>query len=143
MVVVDSIKKGIVIDHITAGRGMKLLEYLDVDTAHDTVAIIANAVSHKRGKKDIIKIENKVNVDMDVIGLIEPHATVNVIEDHVIVRKEKPTLPSRVENVIRCRNPRCVTATERGIVHTFVLTDEENQEYRCIFCDEIVSMKAE
>ena len=143
MVVIDSIKNGIVIDHITAGRGMKLLEYLGVDTTHDTVAIIANASSKKRGKKDIIKIENKVDVDMDVIGLMEPHATVNIIEDHVIRQKLKPTLPSRVDNVIRCRNPRCVTATERGIVNTFVLTDEENQEYRCIYCDEIVSMKAE
>ena len=95
MVVIDSIKNGIVIDHITAGRGMKLLEYLGVDTTHDTVAIIANASSKKRGKKDIIKIENKVDVDMDVIGLMEPHATVNIIEDHVIRQKLKPTLPSR------------------------------------------------
>ena len=139
--VIDSLKKGIVIDHITAGRGMTLLNYLAIDTEHETVAIIINAVSKKRGRKDIIKIDNRIDVDMDVIGLIDPDATVNIIVDDRILEKRKPKLPARVENVIKCRNPRCVTTTEDNITHTFILTDEENREYRCLYCDETVSMK--
>ncbi len=141
--VVDSIKKGIVIDHITAGRGMRLLDYLNIDVAHETVAIIMNAVSHKHGRKDIIKIENIIDIDLTVVGLVDPGATVNIIEDHIISKKLKPELPARVENVIKCKNPRCVTSSETGIPHVFVLTDAENQEYRCEYCDEIVSMLRE
>lgn len=143
--VIDSIKNGIVIDHIKAGRGMTLLSYLEFDNEHDTVAIIMNASSARRGKKDIIKIENVKGtaVDMDVVGLIDPGATVNIIEDEVIKAKIRPTLPKRVENVIRCRNPRCVTASERGIRHEFVLNDAEKQQYRCVYCDEMVSMQEE
>ncbi|MGI6206481.1 MAG: aspartate carbamoyltransferase regulatory subunit [Anaerovoracaceae bacterium] len=143
--VIDSIKNGIVIDHIKAGRGMKLLSYLNIDNENDTVAIIMNAVSKKRGKKDIIKIEN-VNgnaVNMDVVGLIDPNATVNIIENEQIKAKIKPKLPARVENVIKCKNPRCVTSTERGIKNVFVLNDAEHSEYRCIYCDEVVSMDTE
>ncbi len=141
--VIDTINNGIVIDHIRAGRGMTLLNYLKVDISRDTVAIIMNAPSGKRGKKDIIKIEKEggINVDMDVVGLIDPDATVNIIENHVIREKVKPSLPKRVENVIRCRNPRCVTVSEPGIRHVFLLTDEEHQEYRCLYCDETVSME--
>lgn len=141
--VVDSIKKGIVIDHITAGRGMKLLEYLNVDLTLDSVAIIINAASKKNNRKDIIKIENRVDADLDVIGLVDPGATVNIIEDYSIIKKIKPQLPAKVENVIFCKNPRCVTSVERSINHVFTLTDPDNQEYRCIYCDETVSMKTE
>ena len=140
MVEINSIKKGIVIDHITPGRGMRLLEYLSIDTAHETVALIMNASSVKKGKKDIIKIENLIDIDMRVVGLIDPGATVNVIEDHIIIQKLKPELPQRVENVIRCKNPRCVTSVETSIPNVFILTDAENQEYRCEYCDDIVSM---
>lgn len=140
MVVVDSIKKGIVIDHIHAGRGMRLLNFLDINVENETVAIIMNAISRKNGRKDIIKIENIIDIDLTVVGLIDPGATVNIIEDHVITKKLKPALPSRVENVIKCRNPRCVTSVEDGIPNVFILTDAENQEYRCEYCDEIVSM---
>lgn len=143
--VIDSIKNGIVIDHIKAGRGMTLLNYLKFDNEHDTVAIIMNASSERRGKKDIIKIENVKGtaVDMDVVGLIDPGATVNIIEDEIIKAKIRPTLPRRVENVIRCKNPRCVTASERGIRHIFELNDPEKQQYRCVYCDEMVSMQEE
>lgn len=143
--VIDSIKNGIVIDHIKAGRGMTLLNYLEFDNEHDTVAIIMNASSVRRGKKDIIKIENVKGtaVDMDVVGLIDPDATVNIIEDEIIKAKIRPALPQRVENVIKCRNPRCVTASERGIRHVFVLNNPEKQQYRCVYCDEIVSMQEE
>lgn len=140
MVEINSIKKGIVIDHIAPGRGMRLLEYLSIDTAHETVALIMNASSQKRGKKDMIKIENLIDIDMTVVGLIDPGATVNIIEDHVITKKIKPELPKRVENVIRCKNPRCVTSVETSIPHVFILTDAANQEYRCEYCDDIVSM---
>ena len=143
--VIDSIKNGIVIDHIKAGLGMKLMSYLNFDNENDTVAIIMNAPSKKRGKKDIIKIEN-VNsrvVDMDVVGMIDQDATVNIIENEEIKAKLKPTLPKRVEDVIKCKNPRCVTSSERGLKHIFVLNDAERKEYRCIYCDEIVSMDNE
>lgn len=143
--VIDSIKNGIVIDHIKAGRGMTLLNYLKFDNEHDTVAIIMNASSARRGKKDIIKIENVKGtaVDMDVVGLIDPGATVNIIEDEIIKKKIQPTLPKRVENVIHCKNPRCVTGSERGIRHIFVLNDSQKQQYRCMYCDEMVSMQEE
>ncbi len=143
--VIDSIKNGIVIDHIKAGRSMTLLNYLKFDNEHDTVAIIMNASSVRRGKKDIIKIENVkgTEVDMDVVGLIDPGATVNIIEDEVIKAKIRPTLPKRVENVIQCKNPRCVTGSERGIRHIFVLNDPEKQQYRCVYCNEMVSMQEE
>ena len=143
--VIDSIKNGIVIDHIQAGRGMKLLSYLSIDNENDTVAIIMNASSKKRGEKDIIKIENvdSNSFNMDVVGLIDPDATVNIIENEEIKAKVRPTLPARVENVIKCKNPRCVTSSERGLKNIFVLNDEENREYRCVYCDEIVSMDKE
>ncbi|MBR2736699.1 MAG: aspartate carbamoyltransferase regulatory subunit [Firmicutes bacterium] len=143
--VIDSIRNGIVIDHIKAGRGMTLLRYLDFDNEHDTVAIIMNATSERRGKKDIIKIENVrgTEVDMDIVGLIDPGATVNIIEDEIIKTKIRPSLPKKVVNVIKCRNPRCVTGSERGISHEFVLNSAEKQQYRCVYCDEIVSMQEE
>ena len=135
MVVVDSIKKGIVIDHITPGRGMRLLEYLSIDTEHETVALIMNAVSQKKGRKDIIKIENLIDIDMRVVGLIDPGATVIIIENHVISQKIKPELPQRAENVIRCKNPRCITSVEQELDNNFKLTDRENSVYRCIYCE--------
>ena len=124
---------------------MTLLNYLKFDNEHDTVAIIMNASSERRGKKDIIKIENVKGtaVDMDVVGLIDPGATVNIIEDEIIKAKIRPTLPKRVENVIQCKNPRCVTGSERGVRHIFVLNDPEKQQYRCVYCDEMVSMQEE
>jgi aspartate carbamoyltransferase regulatory subunit len=109
MVVIDSIKNGIVIDHITAGLGMKLLEYLDIDTSSDTVAVIMNAVSNKYGRKDVVKIENVTDIDLAALGLIDPKATVNYIVDHVISQKINLTVPERVVNIIKCKNTRCVT----------------------------------
>ncbi len=139
--VIDSIKKGIVIDHIMAGRAMTLLKYLKIDTDIETVAVIINAASKKHGKKDIIKIENRIDVDMRIVGLIDPEATVNIIEDRMIIKKLKPELPVRVEDVILCKNPRCVTSTEKDIPHIFVLQDAEHQIYRCEYCDEMISVR--
>ncbi|WP_162361156.1 aspartate carbamoyltransferase regulatory subunit [Aminipila terrae] len=138
---VNSIEKGIVIDHITAGLGAKILEYLDIDLTTNTVAFIMNACSKKHGKKDIVKIQNVIDVNLDVLGLIEPNATVNVIENGEIVRKIALQMPETVTNVIKCKNPRCVTSVEANAPHIFHLIDADNREYRCEYCDEIVSMK--
>jgi Aspartate carbamoyltransferase, regulatory subunit len=141
MVVINSIEKGIVIDHITAGLGMKILEYLNVDTKKNTVALIMNAVSNKHGRKDVVKIENVVDIDLAALGIIDPKATVNIIEDHIIVQKIKLKLPETVTNIIKCNNPRCVTSVESGAPHIFHLIDKENREYKCDYCDEIICMK--
>jgi aspartate carbamoyltransferase regulatory subunit len=137
MVVINSIAKGIVIDHIRAGFGMKVLEYLNIDLSRNTVAFIMNAASKKHGRKDVIKLENITDVDLTALGLVDHNATVNIIEDHVIVRKIKLRLPEKVTNVIQCRNPRCVTSSEK-VPHVFHLVDEDTEEYRCAYCDDIV-----
>jgi len=141
MVVIDSIKTGIVIDHITAGLGMKILEYLDIDTTKDTVAVIMNAVSSKYDRKDVVKIENVKDIDLAALGIIDPKVTVNYIEDHIIREKIHITAPERVVNIIKCNNPRCVTSVEAGAPQIFHLIDRESREYRCEYCDEIISMK--
>lgn len=138
---VNSIEKGIVIDHITAGLGAKILEFLDIDLSENTVAFIMNASSDKHGKKDIVKIQNVTDVNLDVLGLIEPNATVNVIENGKIVKKINLNLPEKVVNVIKCKNPRCVTSVEANAPHVFHLINEEKREYRCEYCDDIVCMK--
>ncbi len=139
--IVDSIEKGIVIDHITAGLGMTVLGFLNIDKTKNTIAFIMNASSSKHGRKDMIKIENVVDVDLAVLGLIDPTATVNIIEDSDIVKKITLKLPESVTNVIQCKNPRCVTSVEKNIPHVFHLIDEENREYKCDYCDDIVCMK--
>ncbi len=138
--IVDSIEKGIVIDHITAGLGMTILGYLNIDKTKNTVAFIMNATSSKHGRKDLIKIENVVDVNFTVLGLIDPTATVNIIENSKIAEKITLKLPETVTNVIKCKNPRCVTSVEK-VSHVFHLVDEETREYKCDYCDDIVCMK--
>ena len=138
---VTSLERGIVIDHITAGLGGRIIEYLELDDTDNTVAYIMNATSKKHGKKDIVKIQNVTDIDLTVLGLIDPTATVNIIENGEIVKKITLKLPEKVTNVIKCKNPRCVTSVESGIPHIFHLIDENAREYRCEYCDEIVSMK--
>ncbi|GHU50320.1 aspartate carbamoyltransferase regulatory chain [Clostridia bacterium] len=138
MVVIDSISRGIVIDHIKAGSGMKVLEYLNIDTGLNTIAFIMNASSKKHGRKDVVKIENMPDIDLTVLGLVDHNATVNIIEDHVVTRKIKLEMPLKVTNVIRCKNPRCITSSENGIPHIFHLVDKSTKEYRCEYCDDIV-----
>lgn len=140
MVVINSIQKGIVIDHITAGLGIKILDLLNIDTTKNCVAFIMNAASGKYGRKDVIKIENVVDIDFAALGLIDPKATVNIIEDHVIRQKVNLELPLKVKNIIQCRNPRCVTSIEPEVTHFFHLVDHENREYQCEYCDDIISM---
>ena len=132
---IDSIQNGIVIDHITAGQGMRLYELLRLDELDCSVAIIKNVVSRKMGKKDIIKIDADIPVNIDVIGYIDPGATVNIIRDGVRSDKLSICMPSILTNVIKCKNPRCITTTEQELDHVFRLTDKENKVYRCVYCE--------
>ncbi|MDD6214340.1 MAG: aspartate carbamoyltransferase regulatory subunit [Firmicutes bacterium] len=132
---IDSITNGIVIDHISAGNGMKLYQLLNLDALDCSVAIIKNAPSKKTGKKDIIKIDSDFDVDMDILGYVDPGATISTIKNGKIAEKNKIDLPEKLTNVIFCKNPRCITTTEQGIDHIFKLTDIENRVYRCIYCE--------
>ena len=132
---VDTIKNGIVIDHITAGLGMKIYSLLKLDELECQVALIKNAPSKKIGKKDIIKIDSAIDLKTDVLGYIDPDVTVNIIKDGNIVEKKQIALPERLENVISCRNPRCITTTEQELPQIFKLTDKENRVYRCVYCE--------
>ncbi|MGH4052105.1 MAG: aspartate carbamoyltransferase regulatory subunit [Clostridium sp.] len=136
MVTINSIKRGIVIDHIKAGVGLKIFNYLGLDNADFTVALIMNAPSKKLGRKDIIKIENEVNIDYTVLGFIDPNITIDIINGEKIESKLKLNLPDKIENVIKCTNPRCITSTEQEILHSFYLANREKGEYRCMYCDE-------
>ncbi len=139
MLYIDSIRKGIVIDHINVGCGLKIFKYLELDKADFTVALIMNAPSKKYGRKDMIKIENTIGIDLTMLGFIDPNITVNIIGDEKIKEKINLSLPMRVENIIKCKNPRCVTSSEGNIVHRFVLIDEEKGIYKCEYCDHIYS----
>ncbi len=132
---IDSITNGFVIDHITAGRGMKLYDLLGLDNLDCSVAIIKNVASKKMGKKDIIKIDADIAIDIDVIGYVDPGTTVNVIKNCELVEKRILELPKMLTNVIKCKNPRCITSTEQEINHVFKLTDKDNGVYRCIYCE--------
>ena len=132
---IDPIKNGVVIDHITAGCGMKLYTLLGLGGLNVPVALITNAQSGKKGKKDVIKIDADINVDLDVVGFVDPGATVNVIRDGRVAEKKNMKLPSKLVNVIKCRNPRCITSTEQELDQIFVLTDEKNKTYRCLYCE--------
>ena len=132
---IDSIKNGIVIDHITAGCAMQIYNMLGLDRLDCSVAIIKNAPSLKNGKKDIIKIDSNIDLNLDIISFISPNATINIIENEVCIEKRNVELPQRLNGIIRCKNPRCITMTEQDIMQEFVLTDRKKKEYRCIYCD--------
>jgi len=132
---ISKIKKGIVIDHIPAGLGVKLYYYLKLNESPYTVALITNAESKKYVTKDIIKIYNHVHVEFTVLGLIDKNITVSIVENGELIKKEL-TLPERVENVIFCKNPRCITSTEKQIPHVFELKNTQSEQYSCIYCEE-------
>ena len=132
---VDTIKNGIVIDHITAGLGMKIYALLKLDELDCSIAFIKNAPSKLMGKKDIIKIDADIKVDTAILGYIDPDITVNVIKDGNIVEKKRIELPEQLTNVITCKNPRCITTTEQELPQIFKLTDKENRVYRCLYCE--------
>ena len=133
--VIDSINNGIVIDHITSGMSMTLYRFLNLDKLTCSVAIIKNAPSSKNGKKDIIKIDNLIDIDFDVLGYLDPGVSVNTIKDGKIVSKFKPELPEKIVGVIKCKNPRCISQDEQELTHIFKLTDREKRIYRCIYCE--------
>ncbi len=132
---VDSITNGFVIDHIIAGRGMRIYELLGLDELDCSVAIIKNVNSKKHGRKDIIKIDADIPIDFDVIGYVDPGATINIIRDGKLVEKRFIELPEILTNVIKCKNPRCITTTEQEINHVFKLTDRDAGIYRCLYCE--------
>ncbi len=132
---IDEIKNGIVIDHITAGKGMKIYSLLNLDRLECSVAFIKNAPSRKMGKKDIIKIDADIEINTDILGYIDPDITVNIIKDGKNVEKKRIALPEKLTNVITCKNPRCISTTEQELPQVFTLTDKENRVYRCLYCE--------
>lgn len=132
---IDAIINGIVIDHITAGKAMELYQFLGLEDLDCPIALIKNVNSKLMGKKDIIKIDAQLDVDLDAIGYVDPNATVNIIKDGKLVEKKKLLLPETIKNVIKCKNPRCITTTEQELPHIFKLTDRENRIYRCVYCE--------
>ena len=132
---IDSIKNGLVIDHIRAGGAMDLYRLLHLGDMDCTVAIIKNAPSRKLGRKDIIKIDSDRDIDLGVIGFVDPDATINVIREGRLVSKRKLDLPERIVNVLKCRNPRCITTVEPGLDQVFFLSDRDTHTYRCLYCE--------
>ena len=132
---IDSIKNGYVIDHIEAGKGMEIYELLHLNELDCQVAIITNAKSQKTGKKDIIKIDRDIPIDLETLGFIDHNITVNVVKDDKIIDKRKINLPERIVNVAKCKNPRCITSIEKDLDQIFILTDKENEVYRCKYCE--------
>ncbi len=134
--IVGQIKDGIVLDHITAGRGMEIYNVLKLGELDCSVALIVNADSKKMGKKDIIKIGAPIEIDVQILGVLDPNITVNIINDSKVVKREKIDLPERISGVIKCKNPRCITTTEQELEHVFKLCNEDNKKvYRCIYCE--------
>ena len=134
---VSGLNEGVVLDHIQAGKSMDIYNYLKLDKLDCTVAIIKNARSNKMGKKDIIKIECPIDyIGLDVLGFIDHNITINIIQHDKVVEKKQLHLPSEITNVIKCKNPRCITSIEQELEHVFVLTDEEKEIYRCKYCEE-------
>ena len=134
---VGSISEGFVLDHIQAGKSMDIYKYLNLDKLDCCVAIIKNAKSNKMGKKDIMKIECPIDfMDLDVLAFIDHNITINIIKDQKIVEKKALRLPKQIKNIIRCRNPRCITSIEQELDQVFILTDTENETYRCKYCEE-------
>ena len=140
MLEITTIKDGLVIDHIKAGVGIKIFNYLNLDKVNSQVALIMNVRSEKMGKKDIIKIENSSDIDYTTITLLSPHLTINEVKNGVIYRKIKPELPEKVVNVLKCDNPRCITTVENYVPHTFNLINEDKGSYKCDYCDNILKL---
>lgn len=132
---IDSIENGFVIDHIQAKKGMKIYEALKLYKLDSSVAIITNAKSKKMGRKDIIKIDKKINIDTNIVGFIDPNITINIVEDGTIIKKYHVELPEKIVNIDKCKNPRCITSDEKQLDQIFILTDKENKVYRCKYCE--------
>lgn len=136
MLNIGGLHQGVVLDHIQAGGAMRIYEMLQLEKQDVCVAVIKNAKSNKMGKKDIIKIEGPMTIDIDLLGVLEPNITINIIENDKIVGKRHPNIPERVKGVIKCKNPRCITSIEQELEHEFRLTNKAEGIYRCIYCEE-------
>ena len=136
MLNIGGLHQGVVIDHIKAGQGMQIYEYLELGKLDCCVAIIKNATSNKMGRKDIIKIEGPIMPDLDALAVLDPDITLNIIENDVIVEKRRVRLPEEVTNILRCKNPRCITSIEQELPHRFRLTNKEKRIYRCVYCEQ-------
>lgn len=132
---IDSIKNGIVIDHIKAKKGLEIYDALKLGDLDCSVAIITNAKSKKMGRKDIIKIDKSIDLDLDILGYIDPNITINIIKNDLRVDKYHVELPKEIVNIIKCKNPRCITSVEQELNHIFVLTDKDKKIYRCKYCE--------
>ncbi len=132
---IDSITNGIVIDHIEAGKSMEIYKYLGLENLDCSVAIIKNVKSKRTGKKDIIKIDNDIDIDMDILGYVDTNITVNIIKEGKLVEKKHMELPEKLVNIVKCQNPRCITTEEHEVDQIFELTDRENKIYRCKYCE--------
>lgn len=135
MLNIGGLNEGVVIDHIQAGGAMKIYEYLNLEKLDCSVAIIKNARSNKMGKKDIIKIEGPFDIDLNVLGVLDHNITINIIKEGKIAAKHALPLPETVTNIIKCKNPRCITSIEQELPHTFKLTNRKERIYRCIYCE--------
>ena len=133
--IIGQIKDGIVLDHISAGNGMVLYNLLGLANLDCQVALIQNAESVKMGKKDIIKIDRVIDLNFEALGYVDPGVTVNIIKDGKLAKRQSIDVPERIENIIKCKNPRCITTVEQELDHVFALTDKENRVYRCIYCE--------
>lgn len=133
--IIGKIENGIVLDHIKVGEGMELYRILGLDQLDCEVALIKNAESRKMGRKDIIKVDRLIDIDLDAIGYVDPGITVNIIEDGKLAKRTHIDAPDEIVNIIKCKNPRCITTTEQELDHVFRLTDRENRVYRCIYCE--------
>lgn len=142
MLKIGQIEEGFVLDHIKAGQSLSIYHHLQLDTKNCTVAMIMNAKSDKMGKKDILKVECKIDeLDLDVLAVIDRNITVNVVKDGEIVEKKELTLPSEIHRVMECKNPRCITSIEQELPHVFFLSDDAKGIYRCRYCEEKFDMR--
>ena len=143
MLNISGLKNGVVIDHIQAGGAFEIYNHLNLDKEDDcSVAIIKNAKSNKTGKKDMIKIEGPIRADLDILGALSPNLTINIIKDGTIVEKRHLSLPETVTNILKCRNPRCITSIEQELPHKFKLADKNTGIYRCIYCEQRYSNRS-
>ena len=133
--IIGKIEDGIVLDHIKAGSGMRLYDVLNLDKLECEVALIQNAPSGKMGRKDILKIDKLIDLDIDAVGFVDPGITVNIIKDGKRIKRGSLELPEKIVDIIKCKNPRCITTIEQELPHVFTLTDRKNKVYRCIYCE--------
>ena len=141
MIEITSLKNGIVIDHIKPGLGIKIFNLLNLDQLDDEVALILNANSSSQGKKDIVKIANNLDINIDAVSIIDPSATVNFIEEEKVVEKKQLELPEVSKGILKCQNPTCVSTTERNIESKFILIDKKEKMYKCAYCDHIYDVE--